>query len=687
MFSGVTFGIWVWGAYAVAEAACWVLWPLVAGYADLILPVQWAFLGVTGAAYLAAGVVSGVLAEWVRRSLRVSRRRATARLALAMLAGAYIANLIVRRNGWNSGDTVALVLAVLVFTGAIAGLFGPRWATVTRPLADPWTAALLLTAGPLTAPAFRPLSVLAVGALAATAFAISHLILDRGPAIKDLPVRQARALAGAVAVLLGSTPALTEELELPSATANMAVRESRPNIVLVVLDTVRADHLSVYGYQRPTSPWLERFAARATLFRHCFAPSNYTLASHASLFTGLYPRGHGATNLPPGESFGEPLNTRTETMAERLARHGYFNFAVAANFVYLGRDFGLHQGFHVYDARRPVLHLKAAEHHHLRNAVHDLLRLLGLGNRIDRCFRDAGEVNETLFRLLEEIAPARSPFFLFVNYVDAHAPYIAPSPYDDLFDLDDPRYDRQDYNQWMRAALSGKPGSVAVRDHYTARYDESIRYVDAEVGRLIDKLSELGEFDNTMIIITADHGDAFGEHAYVGHGWSLYQEEVWVPLLIKYPRQVTGQVVNSNVSLVDLMPTALDVAGIEPPEKLHGISLMSMRDGEASRLIFSEAYLSAHRTTKYRVEPFAAWAVISPQRLKMIRTSDGRTELYDLNRDPGEMRDLHSERSTDAGRLAQALEEWQALYPLGRTTARPADARKLERLRALGYVQ
>jgi arylsulfatase A-like enzyme len=543
---------------------------------------------------------------------------------------------------------------------------------------------VLLVAGPLTAPRFRPVSVIGVVAIAAVAFAISALIFERGRVVRGVRIRQAAALVAGLAAVLLAVPAAERDLDRPRPFVPTAPAGNRPNVVLIVMDTVRADHLSVYGYHRKTTPWLERFAARATLYRHCFAASNYTLASHASMFTGLYPRTHGATNLPPGLSYGEPLDGKFETLAEKLAGLGYFNAAVIGNLGFLGRDFHLDQGFHVYDARSPVAQFTFEERHSMRYGVRNLLWLIGAGREFRRYFRDAAEVNETAVQLLDQGARMQVPIFLFVNYMDAHFPYLAPPPYDNLFQAGE--HAPTDYEEWVRTPPSGTDERAAARNYYMARYDESIRYVDSEAGKLVEKLEQLRLFDNTMIIVTSDHGEGFGEHDTVSHGWSLYQEELWVPLLIKYPRQTVGRVSDNNVSLVDLMPTVLEVVGAKTPEYLHGVSLLSVGENQLSRPIFAEAYLSASKVSKRGTSP-AAWSVMSPNRLKLIRTSSGGTELYDLDSDPKETRNLYAANAPEAARLAQLLEEWQARYPLNAATRRPMNSSTIERLRSLGYVQ
>jgi arylsulfatase A-like enzyme len=407
------------------------------------------------------------------------------------------------------------------------------------------------------------------------------------------------------------------------------------------------------------------------------------------MFTGLYPRTHGATNLPPGLSYGEPLDAKFETLAEKLAALGYLNLGVVANYGYLRHDFGFHQGFHIYDARQQSVCFPGEKYHSLRFGLRRLLRLVMRIDSLEQLFRNASQVNESAFRLLQHAKETNAPFFLFVNYMDAHNPYIPPAPYNTLFGGPDPELAAGDWTALHDGVAAGKRRvTERERSHFVSQYDGAIAYLDSQIEELVKRLEQLGQFDNTMIIVTSDHGEAFGEHGHFGHGWSVHQSQVQVPLIIKYPGQKTGRVQEVNAGHVDLMPTVLDVVGSDIPRQLQGASLRSFDAGNEARSIYSEAYLGADKIVGSQLScAHMAWAAVSPERRKLISASDGRLELYDLEQDPAETHDLRGERTEEARRLLEELEGWKQRYPLTAAVQRPRNRLTLERLRALGYVR
>lgn len=689
MRTGINYGLLVWGAYAAAETGFLVLRPLAAGHQQMLLRTHWEFLVVSTVAYLAAGLASGVLVGWAAEKLGLPGRLTDARLAVLTLVVAYLANLVAAGDSWNAASHVALALALFLLAAGVAALLRPRWMRLTRPFADPWTVALLLVGAPLLAPNFNPLKIVAFLIAATAAFLASLTLLDRSAGDGAFPRRQGLALTIVLGGVLACIPAFVQRIDAPPSPDARVTRPGRPNVVLLVMDTVRADHLSVYGYHRDTTPGLRRLASTATLYRYCLASSNYTLTSHASMFTALYPRSHGAINQPPGASLGEPLDPKFETLAERLAAAGYLNLAVVANFGYLRPEFGLDQGFHVYDARQPVPCLPHGKRHPLRYGLRAILRLVASVDQLDQKYRNAAEINETVFALLDSAARTQAPFFLFVNYMDAHDPYLPPAPYNRLFEGRDDSLTPEDFVE-LRYAVAGGERRITdlERRHYISQYDGAIAFLDAQIERLAARLAELNALDNTIFIVTSDHGEAFGEHGHIAHGWSLYQEETRVPLIIKFPRQQAGTVWDATVGFVDLMPTVLAAVGLDLPPDSQGVDLSSPEAAAASRSVFTEAYLSAGRILNERVRyPLMTWAVVSPERLKLLSASDGRQELYDLRVDPAETSDLHALRRPDSGRLLAELEQWKERLPVRASARRPPSQSTLERLRALGYLR
>jgi arylsulfatase A-like enzyme len=560
----------------------------------------------------------------------------------------------------------------------LAAAFGyDLWrASQARVLRASW-----LPAAVLLLPSFLSRDVLADSPLAvraAASLAAAGLIVWTGR-------RQFPWGAGAVlsVVVLGSAPLLS--MRRPDVTWEAKQGAPGPNVILIVLDTVRADHLRLYGYSRATTPHLEQFARDAVQFRRAVATSDVTLSSHASLFTGLYSLDHGAHLAPDAPLLGHPLDSRFETLAERLASRGYATAAVVANYGYLGPEFGLMQGIQHVNSLAPVLLADRAREHYLREGVR---RMLGpvLGEReFFQQSRRAEEINRDAFQILENVAALHGPFFLFLNYMDAHSPYLPPAPYDRRFPGLDPRFTHERFNRMLTEVMPQRRSvTEAERRHIDSQYDGALAYLDAQLGALFDRLRRMGLYRDSMVVVTADHGEALGDRDLLEHaGVSVYQDQVGIPLLVKYPQNGLTGVVERTVSLVDIMPTVLEAAGIPAPDGIAGVSLSA----DMQRPVFAESYpsneLSALHPRFRRIE-----RTVCAGDLKFVRSSTGKRELFDLRQDAGESKNLVNDRQEDAARLERILLEWArppASVP-GKST--PSSRREtLERLRSLGYVQ
>ena len=310
-----------------------------------------------------------------------------------------------------------------------------------------------------------------------------------------------------------------------------------PNILLITLDTTRADHLSCYGYTRATSPHIDALAAEGMVYDRCIATSSWTLPAHASLLTGRFPTSHGAIYDPngavvlagilPGEWANyrvSALGDRIETLATVLKRHGYATGGVVGG-PWLKKPFGLGQGFDDYDDDE----------------------ITNVNGRL------AEQINRRALPWIERMADR--PFLLFINYFDPHDPYLPPEEF---------RYHFLDTSK-----LIG--GVKATPEQLLALYDAEIHYTDHFLGELVDHLKDLGIYDDTWIIITADHGELFGEHDLRGHGLTLYEEEVHIPLIMKYPKRWAKRGRRADlIRLVDIMPIILDRLEIPLPPRLQG---------------------------------------------------------------------------------------------------------------------
>lgn len=323
------------------------------------------------------------------------------------------------------------------------------------------------------------------------------------------------------------------------------------SVLLITIDTLRADHLSCYGYPRPTSPHLDALATQGILFRRAYSPCSYTLPAHASMMTGKYVP-HHSLGYQQGRGRLDP--DREVTLAEILLSRGWSTAAFVSSAV-LDRRWGLDLGFTVYDDRMTR----------------------GEENRPHELVRDGPLTTEAALAWLR--TPDNRPFFTWIHYFDAHGPYIQPSPYNSFFAPED----YGDRPLYLPVVDEGEAGGIPryqllVDDRdgicrhqfdarfYLASYDCGIRYVDQVVGELFQALQEMGLWNELVVIVTADHGEALGENGvYFFHGLTLTPDQIHVPLILKMPREMgpAGIQVDVPVSTVDIMPTLLEMAGVD----------------------------------------------------------------------------------------------------------------------------
>jgi len=322
--------------------------------------------------------------------------------------------------------------------------------------------------------------------------------------------------------------------------------QDRPNVILIVLDTCRADHLELYGYRRRTMPNLTRLAANGVTFLNATSTSSWTLPGHASLFTGLYPAEHGALGSKPvedesGATNYRPLPDDVPVIAEILGRNGYRTAGVAGNYGWLSPQWGLARGFEYWDSRA-TFHGAASTGGYLplifrSFSLVDYLPVRWVYAPLTRFdvaqtkARRAEEINRDVVECFESCALGEgSPFFLFINYMDPHDPYNAPGRFNDRFPGRIPNKPRRIEGS-RRAGLS----ESELREHLGSQYDSELAYLDHHLGKLFQFLDDRGYFENSIIIVTSDHGEALGEHDHVSHGNSVYDEEILIPLIIYEP--------------------------------------------------------------------------------------------------------------------------------------------------------
>ncbi len=462
-----------------------------------------------------------------------------------------------------------------------------------------------------------------------------------------------RHRCGAIAVVLLVCVALTScEREEPP------LRDERPNVLLIVIDTLRADKLGCYGSTLGLTPHLDAVAAEGTRFERSFAHAPWTLPSFASLLTSTYPAQHGA-----GGRVGrfQPLPEAARTLAECFRDAGYATRAVV-NVDFLSDAFGMNQGY-------------AAEDYDFYAVP---------ANNIE--MRRATATTDAAIRWLRGRRGDRS-FFVMVHYFDPHLVYDPPTEYRRRFAAPQDR----DNHDWVYGTV---PDVIALRNGKaklnpdTIRrggklYDGEVAYTDAEIGRLLDEVSNLGLNASTILVITADHGEEFLDHGGFEHGHTLYDELIHVPLLFRYPGRLPVKVVSPTVGLIDVAPTLCQLAGVDPEPSFVGRSLLPLVDDEEveDRPILSQG--------NFWGPPLFSWRHGGYK----IVLSKGQTALYHVSFDPLEQINLasvepgiHDEMRAN---LAVAVKSARSRRWTGRGNQRPAVTllpAELERLRALGYA-
>jgi arylsulfatase A-like enzyme len=459
-----------------------------------------------------------------------------------------------------------------------------------------------------------------------------------------------------------------------------------PNLLLIVLDTVRADHLGSYGYGRDTTPFLDDLAARASLFERAVAASSYTLPSHASLFTGLYPESHGARVSEVGKSLEQlglladatrvsPLSPEAVTLAELAREAGLETGAVGANLAYLSPAFGLDQGFDSYlvptrgwsfwQPAGIAIGRKLSERLWPRSwAFWYRSRVIANG----RFYLLAPEVNALALRWLESRTETR--FFLFLNYMDAHAPYLPAAGYRDLFPFaDSPQQLDREAIESGRRQITG-----AERDPLIDAYDAELRFLDDHLRRLFARLEAWELLSRTAVIIVGDHGESFGEHGELEHATGLREPQLHVPLIVSLPGRTGPERIARPVHLSDVFPTALRMLGLEPPPQLDGVPLFAPERRHPVTAHLGPYGGAAPRDAIYR------------DSYKLLVEPGKAAALYDVSSDAAEERDLAPDRPELASELHSELRRFKSeVRPRFRPDPAPLDPETRDRLRALGY--
>ena len=397
---------------------------------------------------------------------------------------------------------------------------------------------------------------LGIASLALTALLLgvtaASVLFGRKFRLPAVPLRFG-AIGGALLLILVSYTLGRPAQNRVEAASTPLAPTGRPNVLLIVMDTVHADHLAAYGYQRDTTPNLRELARDSMLYTNAISASDITLTSHASLFTGMYPSWHGAYCDPQNAAYGRAISNSYPTVAELLHSAGYQTSGVAAN-LYLRADFGLERGFDRFRIPRPVPLLAAENAFMLRGALRRGLSTVFDTAQFDRLYALGEDINSELFADLAAFSKPGAPAFIFVNYMDAHFPYVPPSPYDARYPGRRPGMTQDDLESEQKVLVSGNGAVPAYQSHCVSQYDGGIAYVDHQIGEVVTWLKRHGAYDNTMIVVTSDHGEAFGERHRVGHANSPYQNLLHVALIVKYPHTAQRGAEERPVSLSDVDP-------------------------------------------------------------------------------------------------------------------------------------
>lgn len=428
----------------------------------------------------------------------------------------------------------------------------------------------------------------------------------------------------------------------------------RPPIVLITLDTTRADHLGCYGYEAyPTSPRIDELAQEGALFTQAIAQAAVTPVSHASILTGLNPFNHGVRVLHGSSQFR--LGEEQVSLAEILREEGYATAAFVSALP-VTEYFGFEQGFEVFDA---AFAPDAAVERNVR------------GGQVNTggVQRHAGGTTK---RALEWMSAQEGPFFLWLHYFDPHDDRMMPP----------------------EAWTQGKQWSTETRARLREIYDVEIAYMDAAVGLVFERLKQLELWEEAVVVVTADHGEGLGDHDWWTHG-ILYQEQIRVPLIVRAPGMGEGERVDSVVRTIDIVPTLgdlLELGGGDLPS-MDGVSLLPLMHGETEDLGLT-AYADSVNLMVYRTTAEISdnkndmlFAVIVEGRWKYIHhlKQTQESELYDLREDPGELRNLYTERPDVAERAHAALKEFEFM-PYAQLEAENVPQAVLDGLKALGYM-
>jgi arylsulfatase A-like enzyme len=480
---------------------------------------------------------------------------------------------------------------------------------------------------------------------------------------------------------------------------------TRPNILWIVWDTVRADHLSLYGYSKPTTPFLDNWAQKVHIFDNCTSVSNSTTPTHVSMFTGLMPGEHGRNNT---ENY---IGNAFTTVAELLYDRGYQTYLHSANPL-ISRERNFTQGFdiaeHPWDAKyeSEALRIFLSKLDPRDRSTEHLIAFNSFslpfsGALPGQMFTTCGQLAQRGVEGWLKNCDRNRPFFIFINYMEAHQPYVPPESYRKR--LMDPDQVNKSYSV-DRSQLAKWSYTFGLKEYTDEEieltkltYDATLIELDDLLRDLITSLDVNGYMDNTIVILTSDHGEHLGDHHMLDHLYSVYESLIRVPLIIHYPKCFSPGRDKRPVTNLDLFPTVLELAGVEMPRGLQSKAVSLLRPQE-QRLRMAEC--PAFTTQQFGIikrfypdfDP-TPWSrtlrAVYHGKHKLIWASDGRYELYDLATDQDELKNLITIKSELAEKLAKIHDDWVVSFEpskRGSLRDRPLTDEERRRLESLGYI-
>ena len=519
------------------------------------------------------------------------------------------------------------------------------------------------------------------------------------------------------------------------------MKQKFPNIILIVMDTVRADHLSSYGYYRNTSPNIDKIAEQGVLFENAFSTATWSPPSHASIFTGKYPSYHKTLG---SNVYLEGDNT---TLAKILEANGYSTIGVT-NCSLVGLGTGFERGFQTFVEPRTYTRFLPKELHRKASTVSMLLELLVhdpkefVKTMVFGPDQYNTRTNEIIKGFIKSKQASKKPFFLFVNYFNCHAPYDPPRPFKERFcnDFSEPRLFIMEFvlerilgktlerigngnldimklkyitgaSSEARFSYMAKELQISEKEWEIAQswYDGEIAYLDHCIGELVDFVHNEGLFDNTVLVITADHGENFGQHGLAGHHFRLYDSVLHVPLIMSCPSLIPKRKrLPEIVATIDILPTVMSLCNLSVKDEIQGKNLDPFEERKIHDFVCAECGesvtewalsfgLRGSRVRSGRQDSISSKVrsidmgskCIRNGEFKYILSADGREELYDMLDDPTEENNIINERPDETRYLRRQLEKTLDITYFGPKEISYDEKERTEiidRLKALGYI-